>query len=306
MVITSLIAYAIATGLGAAFLWAVFFTVNQQEVYIIERLGKFHRTVGAGLHLKIPLVEQIVASESLRVQQLDVKVETKTKDNVFLVMKVSVQYRILKESVYNAYYELQDAESQISSYIFDTVRAEVPKQPLDDVFEKKDEIAKAIQSELSETIGNFGYDIIKALVTDIDPDKDVKDAMNKINAATRLKEATVQEAEAEKIRVVKKAEAEAESKKLQGKGIADQRREIANGLAESVELIKTAGAGSGKEAFNILMLNQFYDTQRDVAQASRTNTIFFDNGPGALGRATQELTAAMIAAESPKERSDES
>ncbi|HKL02847.1 MAG TPA: SPFH domain-containing protein, partial [Cryomorphaceae bacterium] len=197
-----------------------FFIVRQQTAAVVQRFGKFNSVRTAGLQLKIPLIDKIAGRINLRIRQLDVNVETKTKDDVFVRIKVSVQYVVLFDKVFDAFYRLEDPQQQITSYVFDTVRAEVPKLKLDDVFEKKDDIAVAIRRELEQSMNEYGYGIIKALVTDIDPDVEVKNAMNKINASERQKVAAEFEGEAERIRIVAKATAEAESKRLQGRGIA--------------------------------------------------------------------------------------
>jgi len=217
---------------GLLLLFATFFTVKQQTAAIIERFGKYNSIRQSGLHFKIPFIDRIAGKLNLRIQQLDVIIETKTKDNVFVKMKVSVQFKVIQEKVYEAFYKLEYPHDQITSYVFDVVRAEVPKLILDDVFERKDDIAVAVKRELNEAMTTYGYDIINTLITDIDPDIQVKNAMNRINAADREKTAAEYEAEAGRIRIVAKAKAEAESKKLQGQGIADQRREIARGLVE--------------------------------------------------------------------------
>ncbi|MEG0916828.1 MAG: SPFH domain-containing protein, partial [Myroides sp.] len=220
------------------------FTVKQQSAVIVERFGKYHSIRNSGLHIKIPLVDRIAGRLNLRIQQLDVIIETKTKDNVFVKMKVSVQFKVIQEHVYEAFYKLEYPHDQITSYVFDVVRAEVPKLKLDDVFERKDDIAIAVKRELNDAMVTYGYDIINTLITDIDPDIQVKHAMNRINAADREKTAAEYEGEAERIRIVAKAKAEAESKRLQGQGIADQRREIARGLVESVDVLNRVGINS--------------------------------------------------------------
>ncbi|VAW20993.1 Protein QmcA (possibly involved in integral membrane quality control), partial [hydrothermal vent metagenome] len=235
------------------------FVVKQQTVFIVERFGKFKRTGHAGLNLKVPLIDKIAGKISLKIQQLDVIVETKTKDDVFVHLKISVQFLVQRNHVYDAFYKLQNPHEQITAFIFDVVRAEVPKMILDDVFVKKEEIALAIQRDLKEAMLNYGYDIIKALVTDIDPDENVKIAMNRINAAEREKVAAQHEGDAQRILIVERAKAEAESKRLQGKGIADQRREIARGLEESVDVLNRAGINS-QEASALIVITQHYDT----------------------------------------------
>lgn len=271
------------------------FTVKQQTAALVERLGKFHSVRSAGLNLKIPLIDRVAGRINLRVQQLDVIVETKTRDDVFVRLKVSVQYLVLADAVYDAFYKLEDPQEQITSYVFDTVRAEVPKLKLDDVFERKDDIAIAIKSELEEAMKMYGYGIIKALVTDIDPDQAVKNAMNRINAAEREKLAAEYEGEAERIRIVAKAKAEAESKRLQGQGIADQRREIARGLLDSVGELNKANISS-QEASALIVITQHYDTLNSVGSASKSNLIMMPNGPSAASDMLNQLVASFVAA----------
>jgi len=285
----------IALGIIVLILFIIsFFIVEQQTNAVIERFGKFHSIRQAGLQMKIPFVDRIVQRISLKIRQLDVIVETKTEDNVFLRMRISVQFQVVAHAVYDAFYKLDDPETQINAYIFDVVRAEIPKMKLDDVFVKKDEVAIAIQKELHEAMQEYGFDIVKALVTDIDPDADVKNAMNRINAAEREKIAAEYEGEAAKIKIVKSAEAEAESKKLQGMGIADQRREIAKGLEESVKLLGAAGV-SASEASALIVVTQHYDTLHAVGAQSKSNLILLPNSPDAAAQTMASLTAALAA-----------
>jgi len=271
------------------------FIVKQQTSVIIERFGKFQSVRHAGLQIKIPLVDRIVARLSLKIQQLDVVVETKTQDDVFVHLKISVQYQIKRDKVYDAFYKLQNPHEQLTAYIFDLVRAEVPKMILDDVFEKKDDIAHAIQRDLKEAMLNYGYDIIKALVTDIDPDSTVKEAMNRINAAEREKVAAQHEGDAQRILIVERAKAEAESKRLQGKGIADQRREIARGLEESVDTLNSAGINP-QEASALIVITQHYDTLQSIGADSSSNLILLPNNPTAASSMLNDMTASLLAA----------
>ncbi len=271
------------------------FIVKQQTAVIIERFGKFQSTRHAGLQIKIPLVDRVAARLSLRIQQLDVSVETKTQDDVFVHLKISVQYVIKKNKVYDAFYKLQSPNEQITSYVFDLVRAEVPRLKLDDVFEKKDEIAHAIKRELSEAMLDYGYDIVKALVTDIDPDATVKEAMNRINAAEREKVAAQHEGDAQRILIVERAKAEAESKRLQGMGIADQRREIARGLEESVDTLNKAGINP-QEASALIVITQHYDTLQSIGADSSSNLILLPNNPTAASSMLNDMTASLLAA----------
>jgi len=282
--------------LGLLVVFSSVFTVKQQTSAIMERLGKFHSIRGSGLHFKIPFLDKITGRINLKIQQLDVMVETKTKDNVFVKLKVSVQFKVLEDSVYDAFYKLENPYEQITAYVFDTVRAEVPKMKLDDVFERKDDIAVAIRRELEEAMNEYGYGIVKALVTDIDPDHAVKNAMNRINAAEREKLAAEYEGESERIRIVAKAKAEAESKRLQGQGIADQRREIARGLEESVDILNRVGINS-QEASALIVVTQHYDTLQAIGQSSHSNLILLPNAPSAGVDMLSQMVASFSASQ---------
>ncbi|MGY8885258.1 MAG: SPFH domain-containing protein [Flavobacteriales bacterium] len=270
------------------------FTVKQQTAALIERFGRFLAVRNSGLRFKIPFVDRISGRINLKIQQLDVLVETKTKDDVFVRLKISVQFQVLKEKVYDAFYKLESPHDQITSYVFDVVRAEVPKMKLDDVFERKDDVAIAVKTELNEAMINYGYDIIKTLVTDIDPDVQVKAAMNRINAAEREKVAAEYEAEAGRIKIVAKARAEAESKRLQGQGIADQRREIARGLEESVDVLNNVGINS-QEASALIVVTQHYDTLQSIGEHTNSNLILLPNSPQAGSNMLNDMIASFVA-----------
>ncbi len=271
------------------------FTVQQQTAALVERFGKFKKVSNAGLNVKVPFIDRIVGRVSLRVQQLDVRVETKTKDNVFVFVIVSVQYYVIPNKVVEAFYRLQNPQAQITSFVFDTVRARVPGLLLDDLFEKKDDIAQAVKEELDSVMDDFGYAIIKALVTDIDPDANVKQSMNEINAAQRLREAAIQQAEADKIRVVKAAEGEAESKALQGLGIANQRKAIIEGLQESVQSFSSNIKGAtAEDVMNLVLMTQYFDTLKDIGLSSKTNTILIPHSPGGMGDISEQMRNAVI------------
>ena len=271
-----------------------FFVVKQQTAAIIENFGKFNSIRNSGLQFKIPVVQRIAGRVNLKIQQLDVLVETKTKDDVFVRLKISVQFQVIRNKVYDAFYKLENPHDQITSYVFDVVRAEVPKMKLDDVFERKDDIAIAVKAELNEAMSDYGYDIIKTLVTDIDPDVQVKAAMNRINASEREKVAAEYEAEAERIKIVAKARAEAESKRLQGQGIADQRREIARGLEESVEVLNKVGINS-QEASALIVVTQHYDTLQSIGEHVNSNLILLPNSPQAGSDMLNNMVASFTA-----------
>ncbi|MDR1366894.1 MAG: SPFH domain-containing protein [Puniceicoccales bacterium] len=276
-------------------LFASIFTVEQQTCAIIERFGKFYRIANPGLNVLIPLIDQIRLRLSLKICQLDVNIETKTQDNVFINLMVSVQYRILPTKIYEAFYMLQNPTKQIEAFVFDVVRAQVPKILLDGVFEKKDDIANAVKSELSDVMAEFGYEIVKALVTDISPANNVKAAMNEINAAQRVRVAATEKGEAEKILKVKQAEAEAEASVLHGKGLAGQRHAIVSGLKDSVEeFIRQVPGLSQKDVMEMVLLIQYIDTLKEIAGSSKSNVIFVPNSPGNVADLASQLRESII------------
>ncbi len=289
-----MIFYTIILPIGLLLLFLTFFIVKQQSAAIVERFGKFVSVRQSGLQLKIPIIDSIAGRLSLRIQQLDVVVETKTKDDVFVKLKVSVQFKVIKEKVYDAFYKLDNPGDQITSFIFDVVRAEVPKLILDDVFLKKDDIAIAVKSELQDAMTEYGFQIIKTLVTDIDPDAQVKESMNRINASEREKVAAQFEGEAQKILIVEKAKAEAESKRLQGQGIADQRREIARGLEDSVKVLNGVDINS-QEASALIVVTQHYDTLQSVGAEANSNLILMPNSPQAGSEMLNNMVASFTA-----------
>lgn len=283
------------TGLIILLLLFAFFIVDQQSAAIVERFGRFKRIAHAGLNIKIPLIDRVHGRVSLRIKQLDVAVETKTLDNVFVDIVASVQYRVLPNKVYEAFYILDNAEAQIQAFVFDVIRARVPLINLDDVFSKKDDIANSVKEELQEVMNDFGYDIIKALVTDINPDNRVKTAMNEINEAQRLRVAAMERGEAEKILKVKQAEADAESKILQGKGMAGQRRAIMEGLRESLdEFQKQIGDSSPRDAMTLIMMAQYFDTIKDLGAHGNQNTILIPHSPSSMHDLFDQMRNAII------------
>lgn len=274
-----------------------FFIVKQQSVAVIERFGKYQRVVTAGLHMKIPFVEWIVGQLSLRIYQLNVEIETKTQDNVFVRLQVSVQYRVKPSCVEDAFYKLENDREQITAYVFDVVRAEVPKMLLDDVFEQKESIANAVKTELMETMQNFGYEIIKALVTDIQPDEKVKNAMNEINEQRRLRIAALETAEAEKNFKIKRAEGDAESQRLQGEGIANQRKAIIHGLRDSVEGFQQAiPSATATDVMNLIMINQYCDTLKDIGAQNKSTTLLLPHSPTFLSEVSTQIQQSVLAA----------
>ena len=260
-----------------------FLIVKEASAAVIERFGKFQSVRTSGLSLMIPFIDNKASTVNLRVQQLDVTIETKTLDNVFVNLQVSVQYQVRREYVKEAYYSLDNAKNQIASYVFDDVRAEVPKLELDDVFAKKEDIAVAVQANISQSMAEYGYKIIKALITDIDPDHKVKDAMNRINAAKRDRQAAHEEGEAQKIIIIKQAEAEAESKRLSGEGIAQQRLEIVRGFKESVEdFKKSLDTVTHEEIMQFVLMTQYFDTIKDIGANSKNSSILMPHSPGGM------------------------
>ncbi|AFJ42827.1 SPFH domain-containing protein [Francisella noatunensis subsp. orientalis] len=271
--------------------------VETQSVNIIERFGKFVRIQRAGLNFRIPFIERIAGRVSLRVQQLDIVAETKTRDNVFVHMKVSVQFLVEESKAVDAFYKLTNARAQMESYVFDVIRSSLPRMSLDESFENKDAIALDIKKELSEEMSTYGYTIIKSLVVDINPEENVKRSMNEINAAQRQLEATKAKAEAEKLIKIKEAEGQKESMKLLGEGIAEQRKAIARGLRVSIEDVKegTGGNISSEYISSLVMMYQYLDTLENMTKSGKSNVIFTPNSPKGFNNLTSEMIGALSA-----------
>ena len=275
--------------------------VPQQSVYLVELFGRYRRMLTPGLNFIIPLIEQVAHKQSMRTRQLDVDVETKTNDNVFVIVRVSVQYRVSNETaVYNAFYQLENPEWQMQSYVFDTVRAQIPKQNLDAVFDNKDSISKDVKEQLRDTMEEYGFEIIASLVTDIDPDQSVKDSMNQINAAERERRAAEHKAEAEKIMLVKQAEADKESKILQGQGIAGQRLAIAEGLRDSIAMVTDqANDITSKDVIDLLKFTNYVDVLGSFDTAA-SKVIMLPQPTGQLDSLSSDILSAMEAAKDSK------
>jgi regulator of protease activity HflC (stomatin/prohibitin superfamily) len=278
-----------------------FFTVRTAEVAVITRFGKFLRVADPGLNFKVPLFDKVAGIVSLRVNQISLTMETKTKDNVFVTIPISVQNRVRPEKVYDAYYKLSDPVAQIKSYVEQVILGHVPSMTLDEVFASQSSIAAAVKQELDADMSTFGYEIVNVLVTDIVPDQKVKSAMNDINAAQREQVAANARGEAEKILVVKKAEAEAESKALQGQGIANQRKAIIEGLQVSVEQFQKAVEGAtSKEVMQLVLVTQYFDTLKSIGESDKTNTLFLSHSPAAVKEVSDQLLQSMLVANSAK------
>jgi len=293
VIVTVLIAFAVIFGLSVVL--GSYFTVQQQSRAIVERFGRYVRTANPGLNFKIPYIEGIVQRVSLRVQQLLVEVDTKTLDNVFVKISVAVQYRVVEGSEADSFYKLQDHVQQISSYVLDVVRAKVPKMSLDEVFEKKDDIGTAVKSELDVSMKIYGFEIPNALVTDVNPADNVKAAMNEIQTQQRLQVAANAKGEANKILVVKNAEAEAESKRLQGEGIAKQRRAIVDGLRESIAAFTDkVSTVNEHEVLNLVLMTQYFDTLKEIGISAGSKVILTPHAPGGMTDMIAQLRAAII------------
>ncbi len=271
------------------------YTVRTYTAGVVERFGKFHRVAQPGLHFLVPWCEAVRFID-LQIRQADVNVETKTKDNVFVTIPVSVQYQVLPDKVFEAYYKLSSPQKQIESYVFNSILGHVPTLTLDEAFEQQATISAAVKRELDAVMSEFGYNILKALVTDIVPDAKVKAAMNDINAAQREQTAAQARGEADKILKVKQAEAEAQSKALQGQGVAQQRQAIIQGLQASVEQFQTAVEGStARDVMSMVLLTQYFDTLRDIGTTGRSNTILLPNQPGTVSDLLTQIMAGFSA-----------
>ncbi len=274
------------------------YTVRTYTAGIVERWGKFNRVAQPGLHVLVPWAETVRFID-LQIRQADVSVETKTKDNVFVTIPVSVQYQVLQNKVFEAWYKLSSPQKQIESYVFNSILGHVPTLTLDEAFEQQAQISAAVKKELDDVMSEFGYNILKALVTDIVPDAKVKAAMNDINAAQREQTAAQARGEADKILKVKQAEAEAESKALQGQGVARQRQAIIQGLQASVEQFKSAVEGStARDVMAMVLLTQYFDTLRDIGTAGKSNTILLPNQPGTVNDLLTQIMAGFEAGKS--------
>jgi regulator of protease activity HflC (stomatin/prohibitin superfamily) len=297
--------WAVVALLAIVILSATFFTVEQQSRAIIERFGRYVRTAKPGLNIKIPLIDQVAQRVSLRVQQLPVEVETKTLDNVFVKLFVAVQYRVVEGNEADSYYKLQSHVDQIKSYVLDVVRAKVPRMNLDEVFEKKDDVGTSVKTELDASMKIYGFEIPNALVTDVNPADNVKAAMNEIQTQQRLQVAAAAKGEANKILVVKNAEADAESKRLQGEGIAKQRRAIVDGLRESIAAFTDQiGGVSAAEVLKLVLMTQYFDTMKEIGVSSDSKVILMPHTPGGMSDIADQLRSAIISANETKTTTD--
>ena len=275
-----------------------FFTVNTAEVAVITHFGEFKRIATPGLNWKLPFFDAVAGVVSLRVSQISLTMETKTKDNVFVTIPISVQNRVRPEKVYDAFYKLADPTAQIKSYVEQVILGHVPGMTLDEVFASQSSIAAAVKQELDADMATFGFEIVNVLVTDIVPDQKVKSAMNDINAAQREQVAANARGEAEKILVVKKAEAEAESKALQGQGIANQRKAIIEGLQVSIEQFqKVVDGASSKDVMQLVMVTQYFDTLKSIGESDKTNTLFLSHSPGSVKDVSEQIMDSMLVAQ---------
>jgi regulator of protease activity HflC (stomatin/prohibitin superfamily) len=278
-----------------------FFTVNTAEVAVITRFGKFLRAADPGLNWKRPFFDTVAGMVSLRVNQISLTMETKTKDNVFVTIPISVQNRVRPEKVYDAFYKLSDPTAQIKSYVEQVILGHVPGMTLDEVFASQSSIAAAVKQELDADMATFGFEIVNVLVTDIVPDQKVKSAMNDINAAQREQVAANARGEAEKILVVKKAEAEAESKALQGQGIANQRKAIIEGLQTSIEQFqKVVDGASSRDVMQLVLVTQYFDTLKSIGESDKTNTLFLSHTPSAVKEVSDQILESMLVAQQAK------
>ena len=296
---TGVIAFLAFIALCAAL--GSFFTVKTAQVAVITRFGKFLRVADPGLNWKWPFIDSVSGRISLRVNQITLTMETKTKDNVFVTIPISVQNRVRPEKAFDAFYKLANPAEQIQSYVEQVILGHVPGMTLDEVFASQSGIAAAVKQELDADMAGFGYEIVNVLVTDIVPDAKVKSAMNDINAAQREQVAANARGEAEKILVVKKAEAEAESKALQGQGIANQRKAIIEGLQGSIEQFqKVVGGASTAEVMQLVLVTQYFDTIKSIGESDKTNTLFLSHSPATVKDISDQIMQSMLVAERAK------
>lgn len=258
---------------------------------MIENCGSFSRLASAGCVCLLFPMENIQGVVSLKVRQLDVVCDTKTKDNVFVKVSVAVQYCVVSEKVSQAFYKLTDHRAQIRAYVFDGIRSSLPKLDLDAAYASKDEIAESVQGSLASLMSEYGYEIKNVLVIDLEPDAAVKAAMNEINAAQRLRQANAYKADADKILRVKAAEADSESKHLLGIGIARQRKALVDGLRDTVSGFSSDVEGTGpQDVMDLLLLTQYFDMMKELGQrGSGNNTVFLPHGPDSVAQLRADL-----------------
>jgi regulator of protease activity HflC (stomatin/prohibitin superfamily) len=293
--------YAIVLFFVLSIVLGSFFTISTAQVAVIARFGKFLRVAEAGLNWKWPFIDAIAGKVSLRVNQINLTMETKTKDNVFVTIPISVQNRVRPDRVFDAFYKLANPVEQIQSYVEQVILGHVPGMTLDEVFASQSSIASAVKQELDADMAAFGYEIVNVLVTDIVPDAKVKSAMNDINAAQREQVAAAARGEAEKILVVKKAEAEAESKALQGQGIANQRKAIIEGLQNSIEQFRiVVGSASTTEVMQMVLITQYFDTIKSIGESDKTNTLFLSHAPSAVHDISDQIMHSIVGADKAK------
>jgi regulator of protease activity HflC (stomatin/prohibitin superfamily) len=298
MDMVSVVLLAVLAVIVLSLILGSFFTVSTAQVAVLTRFGKFLRVAEAGLNWKAPFLDSVAGLVSLRVNQIALTMETKTKDNVFVTIPISVQNRVRPERVYDAFYKLSDPVAQIKSYVEQVILGHVPSMTLDEVFASQSSIAAAVKQELDADMAAFGYEIVNVLVTDIIPDAKVKSAMNDINAAQREQVAATARGEADKILVVKKAEAEAESKALQGQGIANQRKAIVEGLQSSIEQFQKAVEGAtSKDVMQLVLVTQYFDTLKSIGENDKTNTLFLSHSPGAVKEVSDQILESMLLAQ---------
>jgi regulator of protease activity HflC (stomatin/prohibitin superfamily) len=295
---TPIVLWVVVGGIGLFLLRVIagaFFTVETAQVAIVQRLGKFARVAGPGLNWKTPLIEAVVRRMSMKVQQFDVQVETKTQDNVFVQIPVSIQYKVIPDGVEAAFYKLSDPVKQIESMVYNVVLGHVPKMKLDDTFLNQADIASDLRDNLDASMKEYGYSIVKVLISDIVPDPKVKAAMNDINAAQREREATVSRSETNKLLLVKQAEAEAESKRLQGEGIANQRKAIIAGLKDSVEdFAKAVQGATPQDVMQLVLMTQYFDTLKEIAANDHSNTVLIPHTPNTLSDLIGQIRNAIV------------
>lgn len=294
-----LFAGVIAVAVVLLFLSSLF-VVPQQQAYIIERFGRFNKVQFAGIHARIPIVDTIVMKTNMRVSQLNVQLETKTLDNVFVIVEASTQFRVNPENVATAYYELRDPAGQLRSYMEDALRSAIPALTLDDAFARKDDVASDVQKTVGAEMSRFGFTVVKTLITSLDPSPQVKSAMDSINAAQREKEATRQRAEAQRIQIETQAAAEAEKTRLQGEGQANYRREIASGIVDQIKSLQAVGMNIG-DVNNVVLFNQYLDVMRSLSESSNAKTVVLPaSTPGGYSDLYEQVTKAMLTASETK------
>ncbi|KEG07108.1 hypersensitive-induced response protein 1-like [Trypanosoma grayi] len=255
-------------------------TVGQSEVAVLETCGRFNTIAGPGCHCVLPWTYK-AGTLSMRLREHHFMIRSKTKDNVFVTLKLTINVQVVPDRVDAAFYGLEEPLSIIQSYVENSVEAKIPLYNLEALFIERGTISQQLKNETDAIMEVYGWDIVSALITEIDPGDEMTEAINSIQKYQRLRVAAVDEAETKKMQRVRAAEALCESRRLAGQGLAEQRKAIVAGLRKSVEVMRHDANGlNNEDVLNLLLINQYYDTMKSVAENSGGSLLIIDGAGG--------------------------